>query len=229
LTLSFGHVIATSTTWGTTTILKNVGTVTIKSGTTSIEIYILPPEAVLPATLTYLTGNIGIGIEINAYGTSGAKIGTVSLYVEIHYKEELLGNVDEETLRLWVSSDGINWEEVIPSGVDTDRNIVFGTVTHLSYIAPAGELKFAKDLSNAFAYPNPYYANKHECIWFGEVTQDSIIKIFTIAGKLVCEIKVEDCPQRWDVKKKSLSSGIYIYLIKDPVGNKKVGKLGIIK
>jgi len=151
------------------------------------------------------------------------------LYVEIHYKEELLENVDEETLRLWTSSDGINWNKVDLSDVDTERNIVFGTITHLSYIAPAGETKFAKDLTGAFVYPNPYYADRHECIYFDRLTEDSVIKIFTIAGELVKEIHVTSSPQRWDVKKDSLASGIYIYLIKDPAGNKKVGKLGVIK
>ncbi|MDI6735354.1 MAG: fibronectin type III domain-containing protein [bacterium] len=83
-----------------------------------------------------------------------------------------------------------------------------------------------------FIYPNPYYGNKHNYIYFGDVDENSIIQIFTIAGELVREIRVESVPQRWDVRNwagEKIASGIYIYIIKDPTGNKKVGKLGVLR
>ncbi|MEK7812498.1 MAG: hypothetical protein AAB296_01970, partial [Candidatus Desantisbacteria bacterium] len=132
--LMVGHKIGTDTTWaGTTTF--SFGTVTIKSGTSAADIYILPPHAVTPINLSHNIG--GIGIEINAYDSSGNRAATVSLYVEIGYNEGMLGNIDEETLRLWTSSDGSTWSEITPSGVDSIINIVYGTITHLSYLAPA--------------------------------------------------------------------------------------------
>ncbi len=62
--------------------------------------------------------------------------------------------------------------------------------------------------------------------------EDSTIQIFTIAGELVREIRVETLPQRWDVHNSSgekVASGIYVYLIKYPAGNKKMGKLAVIR
>lgn len=87
-----------------------------------------------------------------------------------------------------------------------------------------------RNLESVIVYPNPYYGQKH--IYFANLTQGDTIKIFTIAGELVKEIKVESSPQSWDVRNdvgKEVASGIYIYLIKDTQGNKKVGKLGVIR
>ncbi|MFH1896762.1 MAG: carboxypeptidase regulatory-like domain-containing protein [Candidatus Desantisbacteria bacterium] len=207
------------------------GSVTLRAGTSAVDIYILPPQAMIPVNLS---GKIGdIGVEINAYGTSGDKVGSVTLYVEIGYNEALLGNMDEETLKLWISSDGSKWEEVNPSDSDPVRNIVYGTITHLSYLAPAGKLKFADNLKQVIVYPNPYLQDKHGySIFFDRLTENSTIKIFNIAGELVQEIAVQSSPQSWNACNfdgEKVASGIYIYLITDPMENKKTGKLAIIR
>jgi hypothetical protein len=138
--------------------------------------------------------------------------------------------IRETTLKIYklvgTGTDAI-WKK-IDSEVDSINNIVYADVSSFSFFILMGA-GFESNLDKAFVYPNPYYASKHEYIWFDRLTENSVIKIFTIAGELVKEIHVTSSPQRWDVKKDSLASGIYIYLIKDPAGNKKVGKLGVIK
>ncbi|MEW6606225.1 MAG: carboxypeptidase regulatory-like domain-containing protein [bacterium] len=122
------------------------------------------------------------------------------------------------------------WQE-IPSQVDTINKAVWADVSSFSFLILMG-FGFEPTLEKAFVYPNPYYADRHDCIYFDRLTENSVIRIFTIAGELVKEIRVESSPQKWDVRNESgnrVASGIYIYLIKDPAGNKKVGKLGILR
>ncbi|MBU1752696.1 DUF11 domain-containing protein [bacterium] len=92
---------------------------------------------------------------------------------------------------------------------------------------------FEVNLNQVIVYPNPNLSDKHGYnIYFDRLTENSTIKIFNIAGELVREITVQSSPQSWDTCNSDgerVASGIYIYLITDPAGNKKTGKLGIIR
>jgi len=125
------------------------------------------------------------------------------------------------------------WQQETDFGVDTTNNIVYADISNFSFFILMGP-GFELNLDKAFVYPNPYYANRDASVGinFDKLTEGSIIQIFTIAGELVKEIRVESSPQNWDICNSAgekVASGIYIYLIKDPAGNKKVGKLGIIR
>ncbi|MFH1562098.1 MAG: T9SS type A sorting domain-containing protein [Nitrospirota bacterium] len=95
---------------------------------------------------------------------------------------------------------------------------------------PIPVIQPAITIGSAYCYPNP--TRKDEITFVlppGKVT----IQIFNIAGEKVCEeIVPNGGTWPWECKNSAnekVSSGIYIYLIKDPAGNEKVGKLGIIK
>lgn len=124
------------------------------------------------------------------------------------------------------------WEE-IPSWVDEQNKVVCADVSELSIFILMGP-GFEPNLEKAFVYPNPYYADRHADVGinFDRLTENSTIQIFTIAGELVKEIQAKNPCERWDVRneaREKVASGIYIYLIKDPAGNKNVGKLGVIR
>ncbi|MEW6095238.1 MAG: T9SS type A sorting domain-containing protein [bacterium] len=91
---------------------------------------------------------------------------------------------------------------------------------------------------NVIIYPNPYYANKDRVIYFRGLTENAIIKIFTIVGELVKTIRepeddgVADGIADWDTRNdagEKVASGIYIYLITNSTGEKVTGKIGVIK
>ncbi len=102
-----------------------------------------------------------------------------------------------------------------------------------SFIIEQAKIPFAEDLSQAKTYPNPYKGNYFSGITFDSLTEGSKIKIYTLSGQLIKEIEVSDEGMVfWDVKNeqgKKIASGIYIYLIVDEKGNKKTGKIAIIK
>ncbi|MBI4777341.1 T9SS type A sorting domain-containing protein [Candidatus Desantisbacteria bacterium] len=112
------------------------------------------------------------------------------------------------------------------SGVYSNRDFVWAKITHLSLFGIAGIA--VTDPGGAIVYPNPFCADKHTCIYFSQLPTDSTIQIFTVAGELVREIRANS----WDVCNsdgEKVASGIYLYLITDPAGNKKAGKLGVIQ
>ena len=102
-----------------------------------------------------------------------------------------------------------------------------------SFIIEQSEITFTEDLSQVKAYPNPYKGNSFSGIIFNFLTEGSKIKIYTLSGQLVKEIDVgAEGRVFWDVKNedgKEIASGIYIYVIVDEKGNKKSGKIAIIK
>ncbi|MFH1859947.1 MAG: hypothetical protein ABH870_02885, partial [bacterium] len=124
------------------------------------------------------------------------------------------------------------WEK-INSQVDPINNVVYANISSFSFYTLMGA-GFEPTLEKAFVYPNPYYADKHAGMWitFDKLSIDSTIQIFTIAGELVDEIRADSLRMGWDTCNSAgekVASGIYIYLIKDPSGNKKVGKLGVVR
>ncbi len=89
------------------------------------------------------------------------------------------------------------------------------------------------DFSFFKVYPNPYNVSFSSGITFDFLTEDSKIKIYTLNGQLIKEIKVKDEGRvTWDIKNeqgKKIASGIYIYVIVDEKGDKKSGKIAIVK
>ncbi|MFH1898332.1 MAG: fibronectin type III domain-containing protein [Candidatus Desantisbacteria bacterium] len=145
--------------------------------------------------------------------------------------------IRENSLRVYMAvgtGEAAIWEPIKDSWVDPENNMVCANVvTHFSYYILMGP-EFPPTLEKAIAYPNPYNAAKHAAIRikFDKLTENSTIKIFNIAGELVREIRVNSPQESWDAcnsEDEKVASGIYLYLITDPAGNKKVGKLGVIR
>jgi hypothetical protein len=93
--------------------------------------------------------------------------------------------------------------------------------------------EFASDLSRVKAYPNPYRGDKHSQVIFDNLTANVKIRIYTLTGELVREIREQDGDRAyWDVRNKDgerVSSGIYIYHITNSKGEEKKGKVAVIK
>ena len=95
---------------------------------------------------------------------------------------------------------------------------------------------FASDNNNVKVYPNPYKKGDPkfggDYIYFGNVSQGAVIKIYNIAGELIKEIDeidVVNCRQKWNISQENIASGVYIYTVTGGGDGKSVGKIGIIK
>lgn len=151
------------------------------------------------------------------------------------YVDEVSPPMRESSLKIYKlvgTGTAAIWKE-IPSWPDEQNNIVYAEVSSFSFFILMGA-GFEPNLEQVYVYPNPYYANKHASVGinFDRLTEYSTIKIFTIAGELVKEIHAKSPCEKWNLCNEAgerVASGIYLYLIKDPAGHKKVGKLGVIK
>jgi spore germination protein YaaH len=96
-----------------------------------------------------------------------------------------------------------------------------------------GTKNFAENLENIVVYPNPFKPNMEvNKVTFSNLTKDSKIRIYTITGKLVIKEKVDSIDYFWNLKNKDgrdVALGIYIYYISNDNGERKIGKIAIIK
>jgi len=174
---------------------------------------------------------IGVCIDVKLIGTSGTEFNQgFTLQVAVPYKEQDLGDVNEFTLRLYTFDINTStWKEVPGSWVDTVNNIVYGTITHLTLIAPLG---FAPsfNLNSVIVYPNPYKPHLgHTSITFAGLTGKADIRIFNIAGEEVAKFEETDADGIYRWQNPKLASGVYIYLITNNQKQKAIGKIGIVK
>ena len=117
----------------------------------------------------------------------------------------------------------------IDMGLPGKDNIYGWGRLNLLLVPPFGLLKDLK------VYPSPFDSSRgHTQINFTELTADARIRIFSLAGKLV----VDSGPLReqgtwvWDVKNREgekVARGIYIYLATNSQGEKKIGKIAVVK
>jgi len=117
----------------------------------------------------------------------------------------------------------------IDMGLPGKDNIYGWGRLNLLLVPPFGLLKDLK------VYPSPFDSSRgHTQISFTELTAYARIRIFTLAGKLV----VDSGPLReqrtwvWDVKNREgerVARGIYIYLATNSQGEKKLGKIAVVK
>ncbi|HOL48414.1 MAG TPA: hypothetical protein PK189_09555, partial [bacterium] len=130
-----------------------------------------------------------------------------------------------------------------------DTNVIYGVTSGdvlLVYleiqsnqlVLSAGRFRPRNEI-NAGPYPNPYNIKYHKnvpYITFAGVQANSKIKILDSTGKLVIELN-ENSDRviegyKWDLKNEDgnfVSSGIYIYIMTTKDGQKKIGKIGIIR
>ena len=96
------------------------------------------------------------------------------------------------------------------------------------------EKVLSEDLGTFIVYPNPFRSGKgHTQIVFDRLTSDATIRIFDLSGE---EIYREDVSWEtnwaWNMKNKrgeAVARGIYVYLVTNSAGEKKIGKIAVIE
>ncbi len=138
---------------------------------------------------------------------------------------------------LWVRryngpANGWDWDYATGIALDSLGNVYvtgrsWGSGTEYDYAT----IKYSQPF---IVYPNPYKPPEgHTEITFSELTENVRIRIFTISGELIIDRQITgQSSWVWDGKNergKAVARGIYIYLITNSEGGKKIGKIAIIK
>jgi len=163
----------------------------------------------------YAGGGVGRG-----YGTSYAAphvAGAASLLLS-KYPDCTAGQL-QSTLETWA----------IDMGSPHKDNIYGSGRLNLLLLPSFGLLKDLK------VYPNPFdFSRGHTQVAFTELTLDARVRIFILAGELIVdsgELRWQGT-WAWDVKNREgerVARGIYIYLVTNSQGEKKIGKIAVVK
>ena len=99
-------------------------------------------------------------------------------------------------------------------------------------IGPA--MVLSDNLEDLIVYPNPFsLLNGHTQINFDRLTIDARIRIFTLTGRLLEEEEVSwQYDWIWDVRNmegEELARGIYLWIVTNTMGGRKIGKIAIIR
>jgi hypothetical protein len=87
-----------------------------------------------------------------------------------------------------------------------------------------------EDLGNLIIYPNPFNPNTDGFIIFTNLTRNTKLSLYTISGEKVIS-RSGDGEIKWDGRKNGrlVGSGIYIYYITNDKGEKKYGKIAVLR
>lgn len=179
--------------------------------------------------------------EITAYDQNGELLSPAHfkkrVRLTIPYKDNYFEQ-DELFFRIFYLDEANSMWVLVPGRQEVDyiNNTVTASIPHFSLYRVAQTTgTVAQDLADVKVYPNPYKPSKthHDFIIFENLTDDVKIRVFNIAGELVCEEELDyGGIYKWDGTNNDgdkLASGIYIYIITNDEGDMAKGKLSIIK
>jgi len=195
-------------------------------------------------------------IELNAYDFFNNKLSSDSFQKPVSISmaypdadndgivDNFWPEVQETTLRVRVLNEvTARWEVVSGTQtVETDVNKVSARLEHFSVYCLVGQTMSApQDLSKVIVFPNPCKPGSggkfdSEYITFKYLTEGAKIRIFTIAAELVATFNESEGPSdyiyEWYLENcdnEKVAPGVYIYLITNNKGQKKTGRMGIVR
>lgn len=142
-------------------------------------------------------------------------------------------------LAMYVLDEVTRTWQLLPSTVDSSNMVVIGTVNHLSVFTLLGN-PASSSLAGLKVYPNPWRPGSGgpydaAVVRFKNLTETAEIKVFTITGELVRRLgktAADGDEKVWDGRNddgKKVASGVYLFLIRNPGGEQRIGKVAIIR
>ena len=191
----------------------------------------------IPESLNKNIKCTSIGFEINLSNTNVSILKDISVTVFDFADNAVSGFVKNQLcLGYYNEADG-RWV-YLSSTRDLLNNIVTAKTKHFSKFAII-ELSLAINLDTAIVYPNPFRPGSGGSydstgVTFSGLTANSRIRVMSIAGEMVADLNDTDGDGivTWNAvnsQGQKLASGVYIYLITDDQGNKKTGRLAVIR
>ncbi len=178
----------------------------------------------------YIDCAYGIALDSsgNVYVTGESHgSGTVGDYATIKY--------DSDGNELWVArynGPGNSYDYATGIALDSSGNVyVTGNSRESGTRNDYATIKYSQPF---IVYPNPYKPPEgHTQITFSGLSEDVRVRIFSISGELIIDRQIAgQSSWVWDGKNErgeAVARGIYIYLITNSEGGKKIGKIAIIR
>jgi hypothetical protein len=193
-------------------------------------------STILEYTATDVSNN-----EIHNFTSSG------DVKLVIQYPQESANKGSVENFRIYYLNESTGLWEIVPGEqkVDKEKRTVEATIKHFSVYRILQITSYASNLKDVYVYPNPYRPNDDDLgngddsdsrfnhIKFENITQTAKIRIYTVSGELVNTLEdKKDWAIDWYVdnnRGQRVASGVYIYIITDDDGNKKIGRVTVVR
>jgi len=135
------------------------------------------------------------------------------------------------------NSYSVSWDTTkVSDGTYNLKAVAFdqvgNTITSATVSVTVNNPAPTPSLEGLIVYPNPFKSSKHSEVIFKGLTQDAKVLIFTLSGELVIKVEPGTTSWSWDVKNdkgENVARGVYVYLVSNPAGEKRIGKIAIIR
>jgi len=213
---------------------QNTGTLTVPAKTfgANVEIdvkqyskFILAPEDSYVRKLSHTN----IAVIIDSQGKPEKE-----MELRIPYNNSDITGMNEDTLVIARYDEEKQVWVPLKSKVDKDNKQIIAYIDKISIYAIMGTANDAKAFEKMKYYPNPIQPSKgmsYAKMNFTNMPAETSIKIYTLLGQLVRELKADASGTAvWDGKNnvgEKVASGVYIVYMEDRDGNKKRIKVAV--
>ena len=101
-----------------------------------------------------------------------------------------------------------------------------------SALTAATAVTVAFTLADVYVYPNPVLLVPSAEVVFGGLKGNETIRLYTMTGEFITSTRLQGAVQwQWNARNaagKAVAPGIYLYLLSNPAGDKRVGKIAAI-
>ena len=182
-------------------------------------------------TALIAAGSVTLTWQTNVPADSQVEYGTTAAYRERIPPSALLNTA--HSVPLASLTPGTTYHFRVESQ-DAAHNLAVSE--DMTFLSPSGSqsgTSVVGDLIDVRVYPNPWRVDRHSVdVTFDNVSAGASVKIFTINGRLVRELKAAGTKATWNRLNESgerVSSGLYLYTVTDSQGRKMRGKLAIVR
>jgi hypothetical protein len=195
----------------------------------------------------YEIGNAGSGIF--SAGRTGGAVFSGGITITLPYPDENLDGVVDGTnigkndlVVMYLDEANKEWLEASPAGSVLSANSAYSAVdrrvngrisVRVRHFTIFGlfYIENKTDLDSVIVYPNPFKTRLGDTsMTFDGLTDNAGVKIYTVAGRLVKELDSEKGGAiSWNVAEDNIESGIYFYVVTNSKGDRKTGKIAVIR
>lgn len=201
-------------------------------------------------SVSLFTGSI---VELHLYDIYGSSVSSnlpsaarVNMIYTDANNDDIVDGTSAQAVSLRIfnlDTGSLVWNQIANSMLNNPANTVYADIPHFSFYALGSITSAAGTIADVFAYPNPYKPGSSgsfgqsvygDGIVFESLPARSGVKIYNLAGGLVRELNDDDGDGRclWNARNTEgarAASGTYLYLVTSPAGEKKTGRIAIIK
>jgi hypothetical protein len=217
-----------------------------------LEVLIAASSPVETSTLSRSATPVGFTASVS-FSNKGQPGGIVEILLplpDLDGSNTILLNgrrVPAVSLQAWTrSSDTGRWERLDSCVIDLVNRVARLQTRHFSFFTLAAPVVAAANLAAFTVYPNPFQPNDGNAltgveyngavntgITFENLPQGSRIRIFTALGEQVADHTIDATGgTQWDVRNargERVASGVYVYIVTAPNGERRTGKLAVVR